>query len=298
MKVNYWLAQYTEDPLRREPRNIGVIVENCVNKSARFLGEDSPTDDVITGIDGRRLRQILFDGAYKSWVRKWRLHAFRSDGGVVGVENHYNDSFKVIPGGSMIAEDYDNVLGLTDYLFNTLVYDDFNEALESIGQGVELEPTSLKLVDSVDEAFYEKGFIVDAGQEEKARANGFISPVVRKPLLKGGTIDYTLDMMQKDFVKRELWIMQAVDFSTRNKSNIQRNAGYSAFVSSDIKKANDNVRDIAIINMTQKDKEDYKAVRDGLKVLEENMYRIVNWTIPSEREAFIEERESIALGAA
>ena len=92
MKVKYWLAQYTENPLRREPRNVGVIVENCVSRSARFLGEEHPTDEIKTGIDGRYLRQIQFDKAYRSWVRRWRIQAFKSGDGVSVVESAFTCS--------------------------------------------------------------------------------------------------------------------------------------------------------------------------------------------------------------
>ena len=65
----YLLAKYIPDPLRMEPRNIGVVLWAEGNVAARFVGESDSPDS------GSRLPRRLGlpdRQVYKKWVQYWR----------------------------------------------------------------------------------------------------------------------------------------------------------------------------------------------------------------------------------
>ncbi len=68
MTLQWYVVKYVPDLVRREPRNIGVILVGEGDlRLSRFLGE---TDD--GEIDGRTVPQFGNHLVYKAWVRQWR----------------------------------------------------------------------------------------------------------------------------------------------------------------------------------------------------------------------------------
>ena len=67
----YLIAKYISDPIRMEPRNIGVVVWSPDGTTeARFLGEKP---NYSGNVDGRSLPAFISSlGAYKQWLRFWR----------------------------------------------------------------------------------------------------------------------------------------------------------------------------------------------------------------------------------
>lgn len=64
----YFLAKYVPDPMRCEPRNIGVILWTPSGAVARFLGEKQDG-----GLDLRRVPTFVGDAqVYRQWVEYWR----------------------------------------------------------------------------------------------------------------------------------------------------------------------------------------------------------------------------------
>ena len=68
MTLQWYMIKHVPDLVRREPRNIGVILVGDGDvRLSRFLGE---TDD--GDIDGRAVPQFGNHLVYKAWVRQWR----------------------------------------------------------------------------------------------------------------------------------------------------------------------------------------------------------------------------------
>ena len=62
------IVRYVADPVRNEPRNVGVIAWRDGQGAARFLGENEDGD-----LDGRRVSRLIEDWrAYDQWVTFWR----------------------------------------------------------------------------------------------------------------------------------------------------------------------------------------------------------------------------------
>src|SRR5947208_424234 len=69
--VQLAVVRYVPDPIRDEPRNVGVIAWRRGEVAARFVGEDAAGD-----MDRRHIsRRIVPDAqTYVEWVGYWRTH--------------------------------------------------------------------------------------------------------------------------------------------------------------------------------------------------------------------------------
>ncbi len=69
MTLQWYVVKHVPDLVRREPRNIGVILVGGDGdiRLSRFLGETEEGD-----IDGRTVPQFGSHLVYKAWVRQWR----------------------------------------------------------------------------------------------------------------------------------------------------------------------------------------------------------------------------------
>lgn len=69
--ARYAIAKYIADPIRMEPRNIGVIVWSEDAVEAQFLGEKRIADSAR--IDSRSIPSFVTSkSAYRQWVEYWR----------------------------------------------------------------------------------------------------------------------------------------------------------------------------------------------------------------------------------
>lgn len=68
MTIQWYVIKHVPDLVRREPRNVGVIVvdEDAQVRLSRFLGEGATGD-----IDGRSVGSIGNHLVYKAWVKQW-----------------------------------------------------------------------------------------------------------------------------------------------------------------------------------------------------------------------------------
>jgi NUMOD4 motif-containing protein/HNH endonuclease len=69
MSAHWFVVKHVPDLIRREPKNIGVILysEDASQPLSRFLGETDGGE-----IDGRTVPQFGNHFVYKAWVRQWR----------------------------------------------------------------------------------------------------------------------------------------------------------------------------------------------------------------------------------
>jgi hypothetical protein len=148
----YFICQYMPDVLRKEPRNVGVIVRWNEFAEARFIGESGDED-----IDGRGLSWIRDLGAYKEWVKHWKKIA-AGDPSVMeerllrSGKSHYF----VVEGGFVSATDT-SITNLCSFLFSTIVsrggIDAFNTEID------EPVPPRAQLKRIVSKVFRKEGIL-------------------------------------------------------------------------------------------------------------------------------------------
>jgi hypothetical protein len=123
MNVPYFLARYVDDPLRMEPKNIGVVAVINDRVHARFLGEIESEG----GIDLRRLRgHVRHTGAYRQWIEYWRyIIASRptANDALLELRATSKANYLVSEGATLtLPDEHETDSGeIVEYLFNLLV---------------------------------------------------------------------------------------------------------------------------------------------------------------------------------
>src|SRR5690348_8845278 len=67
-KTDFFIAQYIRDPLRREPKNVGLFVVKDGECAGRFLGDTTLSGDT----DLRTIKWAAHPKIYRKWVDLWR----------------------------------------------------------------------------------------------------------------------------------------------------------------------------------------------------------------------------------
>ncbi len=120
-KVIFFLVQHVKDLLRKEPRNVGVIVTDGERLVARFLGETVPGT-----LDLRRVSpEIVPDRAlYAEWHQEWRRQLVEQDVAVERMIAESSPAFWILYGGEWYMEtmsDPINLERLTDEIYRRVV---------------------------------------------------------------------------------------------------------------------------------------------------------------------------------
>jgi hypothetical protein len=132
----YFVAKYIDDPIRCEPRNVGVVVWSPEGVRARFFAEKTPGGDV----DKQRSRSVGAS-AYKQWIEYWRdclaqerVRDFRRKLLVGRGEPEFLEAiasankgnFLLAPGGECVADiaGPEDLEGLAEKLYRRLVQDE------------------------------------------------------------------------------------------------------------------------------------------------------------------------------
>jgi hypothetical protein len=128
MSMQWFVVKYVPDLMRREPKNIGVILLVEGSRTSRFLGEQQDGE-----IDGRTVPQFGNHLVYKAWVKQWRM--LRDQGAdalqhEVVAGRRAGASFYLEEGGELIAGNDDRPRGeILDDLYATLVRPDSEPAV-------------------------------------------------------------------------------------------------------------------------------------------------------------------------
>ena len=118
MSAEYAIAQYHRNPLRREPRNIGIIVAISDSRAARFAGEIADTGE----IDGRSTKWAAHPNVYRKWVKYWREQLTKPGDDLLRHLMQTNgDNYDVVRGGVVTDYGQDSVQIICDNLFSLLV---------------------------------------------------------------------------------------------------------------------------------------------------------------------------------
>lgn len=117
--IQWYLAKYTPDLRRREPRNVGVIVFVGGRVLSRFLGEDAQDPEKI---DGRTVRhQVGSTHNYKDWIHFWRVSAAKGPNEIPGRRSA--DNYYLERGGQQVAGSTVDPEALMARLYAELVSD-------------------------------------------------------------------------------------------------------------------------------------------------------------------------------
>jgi hypothetical protein len=277
MTARYWIAQQIQDLFRKEPRNIGVLVQVGDMVAARFFGE------VENGqIDGRKLKGLPHSNVYKQWVKYWRTEITRVSPNLLVEKSgaHY----RVIEGGEVSDIEGDPVKDVLNYLYALLVSE--GGLTEALGIEETNEEQALgAFVDEVLETFQELKIIDTA-------APLFIPhPIMRRVPIGGTQVNHIPEFVQRN---GQLFVMEPVDFTVRYKQRSRDHAGWSAYMFSDIRKQQPKTETIAIVKITEEDKQ-HRDVSNGLAMLQNEAQQIVHWLETEEREKFLATRREVAL---
>jgi hypothetical protein len=279
MTADFWIAQHIEDLFRNEPRNIGIFVRLNNQIVARFYGEDSDGD-----VDGRRIRALPYPDVYKQWIDYWRKES--AAGGIDPILSSSASNYRVIPGGQVSDIGGDTATDVANYLYSMLVSEGgFQEALAT---GDHTDATAAVQLSAEVSAALDQAQLLQRDERTDARV---AHPVRRGFQLTGRVASYKPAFTQEN---GRLYIMETIDFTRPKKAAARDHAGWSAYMFQDLKRATRNSEPIAIVKITDADR-DLEEVRGGLAVLA-NESALVNWSDERQRTLFLEERRRIAVG--
>lgn len=117
LSAEYLIAQYLSDPMRHEPRNVGIILVLGDASAARFIGEEGDTGE----IDGRAVRWMAHPSIYRKWVKYWREQLQKGGADLVDRLAQTNgDNYNVIKGGYVTDYGQDPASVICESLFGQL----------------------------------------------------------------------------------------------------------------------------------------------------------------------------------
>jgi hypothetical protein len=282
--ATYFIAQYVPDLFRREPRNIGVLVEKDGRVAAQFLGEIQPGE-----LDGRKLRGFDYPHVYRQWVEYWRDQVYRGDKGIETVVRTSRDHYRVIHGGELTDTGEDSVDKLAAYLYSLLVSEGgFAKAIANSDDEM-ADVRSPKLEQDVESAFKRLSILAGSPNDLLVR-----HPIRKNVQLRGRAVDiHTPDFVQEN---GRLYVMELVDFSTKRTSLPKEHAGRTAYMFSDLRREHAHIDPIAIVQLPDSGYES-EDVYYGMKMLRAES-NVVVWTDPDEKGRFLRERHEIAMAEA
>ncbi len=267
--AEFMLCQYMGDTVRREPRNIGVIVVRDSEVACRFLGESQ------TGIDGRSLKFIRELDAYKQWVVYWKRLIAKNDPELSkrllssGKRNYY-----IIPGGSLAGTEADDLNYVCEYLYSTLVsnggVDELDEDLNSIKSSKSLEG----LVAAV---FRDANILGDS-----SRMN---APVYRDKDLMGANHFHRFAFVQTNGVVRG---MEVFDFNTVKSKQLKYHAAWAKVAFDEVKKAMGQHSDVDMVSIVQPaQRPEFKETEQYCIDMLQESCGIYDWSNQRERESLV-----------
>lgn len=328
-KVEFCIVQHVPDLLRRESKNVGVVVSDGRRLRARFLGEIAPGD-----LDLRRVPPSIVPDKtlYAEWHANWgRALASREvDSSALSHDDLLGDpriqrllreakpGYEVQVSGEWYTEtpidtdlDLDRVvLALYRRIVDTSA-SAFGGTLES-GQGDAVLPRrshwqALQLEATITEVFRQRqilGQTPDVFTPHPVRLN--------YPVRGKNPVPHVPKFVQDNGSR---YVMEHVDFNVANPEIAREHAAYTAYMLSDILKAVPNsassneIVSIAVVNRVTDAEARRQAGGDAFTLVEAQEYglavlagadqavRLVHWDDPSSRERFIEERVAIARGS-
>ena len=276
--VQYLIAQHIADPLRQEPRNIGILARQGMLAGSRFIGEDREGK-----MDGRKLRRFPFPDVYKQWVEHWKDAVARVQDLDALLENSASH-YRLVRGGAVVDVGTDPVEEVVDYLFRMLVKHDGYAAAMHAAESVTTTPSFRNELAST---FASRKLL----HATTNNINIFVShPIVQNPELRGNSrAVYHPQFAQEN---GKLYIMEAFDLTRSRAKYIQSMAGLAAYMYRDINAQREDTEAISLIKGMDRADDDADFV-NSLWMLEAES-EIVDWSNSAARSGFLDDRERIA----
>jgi hypothetical protein len=279
------IAQYFRDPIRREPKNVGIIAIRDGECVGRFLGADTISGDVHLG----RVPWVKEPKVYRKWVRFWKEEIARGPERIFERLAYGNKgNYGVVLGGKMTGVGVDTAIQLCDRLFDRIVAEpvELGEADEMVAQ---MQAKSIvELRREIKEEFNVRGIL--AGNVHNPVPN----PVFVKQPVKGHLAPHKPSYLQR--VRGHDYVMEVVNFETTKKAPAKDHAFFMAKMFDDIRAQDEASSRVAIVRATKEDLKD-NAVVYALKFLKDSASDVVNWSDLDQRNEFVDARQADALAA-
>lgn len=279
MAAKYWLAKHIPDPLRAEPRNIGVIVSVGNAFAARFIGER----DDGKGLDGRKLGDFAYPDVYRQWVAFWRgeLAEKRIDEIVASATPH----FVVVEGGEVADTGTDSASDVCQFLYTLLVsHGGAKVAFELEEATVEEIEKTKQLKEEIYDTFYDLNLMEEAGLLAVAH------PIQSDRNIQGRNARHIPSFVQRN---GHLFVYEVVDFTRRRKNAVTERAGFCAYMFSDIRAAIKNAEPFSIVRPS----EDTGGLEYAKSMLSAES-QVINWDDDNQRQEFLDKCMQVALSDA
>ncbi len=279
--AEYMIAQYLRNPMRREPRNIGIIVALGDSRAAKFIGELADTGE----IDGRSTKWAAHPSVYRKWVKYWREQLGKGgDDLFKRLSSANGDNYDVVNGGFVTDYGDDSPQAICDRLFSFLVSPDEMPSAAA-------DPTESDWDISAREL---EGKVLGEFRSRQLMSSAHVPPSVKHPIfhkryVSGKRISHVPEFYQNN---GRPYVMETINFSTPRKGPAKYHAGYVAKMFDDIRNYDKATEGIAIVHASKAELQE-DIVKNSLLLLSDSA-RIVNWTLADDRQAFLEERERVA----
>jgi hypothetical protein len=282
MELNFYLAQYLQDPIRREPKNVGVIVCRDGQWAGKFLGGVT-TDGLV---DMRTVTWTKDTKGYRQWVRYWNDRIARGGEDLIDrLMKNNGGNYDVIRGGHLTDIADDTAVAIANRLFPALVEPVvLAPAVAEEGDG-EADVAVVEFKKAVSDSF--RGLRIFGGSadpEAKRR-------IYANEQVMGKRAAHTPAYMQSGAD----CIMEVMNFTTKRKASAKDHAGWAALMFEDIRAFNPKMKTIALVQATKEDLQDEK-VDYSMKLLD-SVTDVVDWTDKDQRQEFLDARLAAAYGA-
>jgi len=281
ISAEYLIAQYVTDPMRREPRNVGIILILGDVCTARFLGEQGDTGE----IDGRSVKWMPYPSIYRKWIKYWR-EQLRKGGNDLSdrLAETNGDNYNIIRGGHVTDYGNDSAAMICEHLFDRLAIP--KERLQDAVTETS-EPEQSQRALEADIAMTFRKLRIMSGHT----SSSVIHPILHNMPVSGRLTSHTPQFAQQN---EHLTVMNSLNFSTSQKGPPKYRAGFIAKMFDDIGGHTPTTERIAVIHASTEDLRD-STVRYSLDLLRDSA-RIIKWNVAEDRHVFLTEREHVAIG--
>jgi len=279
-RVQYLIAQYLADPLRKEPRNVGVVARLGDRTLSRFLGEDE-----AGSFDKRKLKPLNQPDVFLQWVKYWQ----EQGQGVAKLEDLIDpdrSNYALIKGGEVFDTGNDPLEQVVDYLFSRFVGRGFAEAVR---EGDPVLVTSRQLAHSIAVEMLEMNILVS----DHNTPEGILHPVRRRqPVVGGNSVVYRPEFSQENGA---LYLIETFDFTHGQGKRLHDHAGLTAYMYKDLRiQKGAGMHAISIVK-SDPAQEDNEHTTNSKRMLQ-NEGDVIDWNDKVARAAFLEERRQVAVG--
>jgi hypothetical protein len=269
--TRYWIAKYIEDPMRNEPRNVGVFVEHNGAKAARFIGERE--DGVF---DARRLgNKFAYPNVYTQWRTYWKREMFS---GMEAVLRAKTANYFVEVGGEVSEVGGDSADEVCTFLFHLVIG---GGALDAYQWNVD-EDGNVSLATEIASTLDHLQLL------ETDRALFARHPVVKERPVPGHHVTHTPSFSQRN---GRLYIFDHIDLNGARPTKIKERAGLLGYMFSDIRAAENDMQAYSLVRPPIDNTSEAIDYANNVLGSESS---IVNWLDEQARGAFLEERRKVA----